>query len=44
MLAVWYPFEWFQQGGTAWNLSFIVLVTVLFALAVGYLLTHRKKP
>jgi len=44
MLAVWYPIEWLQRAGVGWNLSFMVLVTVFFALAVGYLLIHRKKP
>ena len=43
MFAVWYPFEWFQQQVTAWNLSFILLVTVLFVLAVGYLLTRHRR-
>jgi len=44
MLGVWYTFDWMQPGGTAWDLSFLGLVTVLFALAVRYLLTRRKKP
>ena len=43
MFAVWYPFEWLQEQGAAWNLSFILLVTVLFMLAVGYLLTRHKR-
>ncbi len=43
-MAVWYPLELLRQAGGIWNLAFILLVTVLFALAVGYLLTHRKKP
>jgi hypothetical protein len=43
-MAVWYPLELLRRAGATWHLSFILLVTVLFALGVAYLLTRRKKP
>ena len=40
VMAVWYPFEWMQTS--SWSWSFIALVTLLFALAVRYVLTHQR--
>ncbi len=42
-MAVWYPWDLLRRAVTV-DLSFIVLVTVLFALSVAYLLVRRKKP
>ena len=36
-MAVWYPIELLKRIEVTWNLSFILLVTVVFALSVWYL-------